>query len=224
MAKGEGEGETRETQLLALAASGLSDKEIALRLGIRLSTVDSYWRRIRQRFETSSRTEAVARALQASQESRLKEDREEKDRLLYEMARRTQAEQALLKCLEAMNAGDLTFLLEGSLDEHATGVVTELLAQLRYLTEGSARMSHEIGVLGVLGGQLETESLRGTWRELAESMNRMSANLTTQIRDITRSLDAVNSAAIPRPVTAQASGEFLALKETVNDLWKHPPA
>ena len=59
----EGGRPTREAQLLALAAEGLTDREICIELGIGLGTVDTYWRRIKKRYDVVSRTEAVARAL-----------------------------------------------------------------------------------------------------------------------------------------------------------------
>ena len=58
-----GEVHGREQQILELAAEGLTDKEIARELGISVDTVDTYWRRIRHRLGTSSRTAAVATAL-----------------------------------------------------------------------------------------------------------------------------------------------------------------
>ncbi len=54
---------SREAQVLALAAEGHGDKQIATELDISLGTLDTYWRRIRKRYNTSSRTEAVAKAL-----------------------------------------------------------------------------------------------------------------------------------------------------------------
>lgn len=51
----------REEQVLVLAASGLTDKEIALRLGISPDTVGTYWRRILAKYQAASRTEVVAK-------------------------------------------------------------------------------------------------------------------------------------------------------------------
>jgi DNA-binding NarL/FixJ family response regulator len=53
----------REAQVLSFAAEGMTDKQIAAELGISLATVDTYWRRIRTKFDSTSRTEAVAKAL-----------------------------------------------------------------------------------------------------------------------------------------------------------------
>lgn len=50
----------QEAKVLALATTGLSDKEVALKLGIRLDTVRTYWDRIRQKHSGASRSEIVA--------------------------------------------------------------------------------------------------------------------------------------------------------------------
>jgi len=51
----------REVQVLELAAEGLTDKQIALKLEISKATVSSYWRRILLKYQAASRTEVVAR-------------------------------------------------------------------------------------------------------------------------------------------------------------------
>jgi len=44
-----------------LAAKGLTDKEIAIKLGISPDTVGTYWRRILAKYQAASRTEVVAK-------------------------------------------------------------------------------------------------------------------------------------------------------------------
>ena len=51
----------REEQVLVLAAGGLTDKEIAVRLGISPDTVGTYWRRVLAKYNAASRTEVVAK-------------------------------------------------------------------------------------------------------------------------------------------------------------------
>ena len=58
---GSGEAPKREEQVLILAAGGLTDKEIAIRLGISPDTVGTYWRRILAKYQAASRTEVVAK-------------------------------------------------------------------------------------------------------------------------------------------------------------------
>lgn len=82
---------TREDQILALAAEGLTDRQMAAQLGISAETIASYWRRIFARFDAMSRTEVVARALQKEAQG-LSEERE---RLLFEIAERQRVERLL---------------------------------------------------------------------------------------------------------------------------------
>ena len=54
---------SRELEIINLAANGLCDKEIAVRLGVHLSTVRTYWERIRFKTASRSRTHAVCLVL-----------------------------------------------------------------------------------------------------------------------------------------------------------------
>lgn len=56
----------REREVLFLAGDGLTDKEIALRLGIGPKTVRTYWDRMRAKLDAASRTEVLAKALRAA--------------------------------------------------------------------------------------------------------------------------------------------------------------
>lgn len=53
----------REREVLLLAAQGLTDKEIAERLGITRGTVSTHWTRMRDRTGTINRAQVVARAM-----------------------------------------------------------------------------------------------------------------------------------------------------------------
>ena len=50
----------RERQILGNASKGLTDKEIAVRLGISITTVRTYWERLYQKTEAVNRASAVA--------------------------------------------------------------------------------------------------------------------------------------------------------------------
>jgi len=49
----------REEEVIKLAAQGCCDKEIANTLGVQISTVRTYWERIRAKTASKSRTHAV---------------------------------------------------------------------------------------------------------------------------------------------------------------------
>ena len=108
----------RQQEILRLAADGLTDKEIAKRLSIALETVRTHWKRLRDRFDTSSRTQIVAIGLQADAMMKSGLVSEGLELLLLETAERKRAEIEL----EAINEQ-----LRKSLDER-----NRLLAELRY--------------------------------------------------------------------------------------------
>ncbi|MEA2553004.1 MAG: hypothetical protein QOJ65_1180 [Fimbriimonadaceae bacterium] len=108
----------REAQVLSFAAEGMTDRQISQELGISLATVDTYWRRIRSKFNATSRTEAVAKALNLRSSSAITLAHLENDRLVSEMLEHLVFEKALQERLEsqlslAAERGDqLTILLE----------------------------------------------------------------------------------------------------------------
>jgi PAS domain S-box-containing protein len=71
----------REQQLITLAAEGLTDTAIALRLGISEPTVKSYWARVRGKLGPFNRTELVANSLKEEAERAIAELNGEIDRL-----------------------------------------------------------------------------------------------------------------------------------------------
>lgn len=61
----------RESEVIFYAAQGLTDKEIADRLDIDLSTIRTYWHRIQSKLDTVSRTHAVATLIEMRQQQQL---------------------------------------------------------------------------------------------------------------------------------------------------------
>lgn len=53
----------RERQIAQLAAEGLTDKEIALKLHVSVTTIRTYWMRMRRKLEANNRAHAIVRAL-----------------------------------------------------------------------------------------------------------------------------------------------------------------
>jgi HAMP domain-containing protein len=56
----------------------------------------------------------------------------------------------------------------------------------------------------------------GTWKDLTDSVNFMASNLTSQVRNIADVTTAVAKGDLSRKITAEAKGEILELKNTVN--------
>jgi DNA-binding CsgD family transcriptional regulator len=78
----------RETEIVSLAASGLTDKEIGVQLGISYGTVNTHWSRIRPKMNVSNRSEAVSRYVQAHAQRKFGELASENVRLTAELNKR----------------------------------------------------------------------------------------------------------------------------------------
>jgi DNA-binding CsgD family transcriptional regulator len=109
---------SREAEILSLAAEGKTDKQIAADLAISLATVDTYWRRIKKRLDTVSRTEAVAKALNLRWGDVVNVYQAENERLMLEMQHHSLIERELKdrienqRVIEERHAKDIQQLLE----------------------------------------------------------------------------------------------------------------
>ena len=80
------------------------------------------------------------------------------------------------------------------------------------------RVAREVGTDGKLGGQAEVPGVAGTWKDLTDSVNSMASNLTGQVRNIAEVATAVAKGDLSRKITAEARGEILELKNTINTM------
>lgn len=78
------------------------------------------------------------------------------------------------------------------------------------------RVSLEVGTEGKLGGQAVVKDVGGTWKDLTQNVNMMASKITDQVRDIAVVAKAVARGDLSRKVTANAQGEVLELKNTMN--------
>ncbi|MEG9512418.1 HAMP domain-containing protein [Saccharopolyspora indica] len=132
----------------------------------------------------------------------------------------------LNRVLDALTRGDLTQRMprresDGQLPGEMAGLsaaVNEMLDQLSLFAEEITRVAREIGTEGKLGGQAKVPGLLGTWRDLADSVNGMAADLTGQLRDISHVAKAVAAGDLSRKITVEVSGETRELKETINTM------
>src|SRR5471030_1999859 len=53
----------RENQVVLLAADGLTDKEIAKRLDLQLTTIRTHWERVREKLGTSNKAQSISKLL-----------------------------------------------------------------------------------------------------------------------------------------------------------------
>lgn len=89
----------REHKILSLASKGLIDKEIAVQLDISLTTVRTYWDRLRAKLSASNRTHALALALPILLEIEREDRRQAED--INRFIVRTIEEVAIFTCDKA---------------------------------------------------------------------------------------------------------------------------
>src|SRR5437773_733934 len=78
------------------------------------------------------------------------------------------------------------------------------------------RVAREVGTDGKLGGQAEVKGVAGTWKDLTDNVNLMANNLTGQVRNIADVTTARAEERRAGKITADARGEILELKNTIN--------
>src|SRR5204863_3658491 len=64
----------------------------------------------------------------------------------------------------------------------------------------------------------DVKGVSGTWKDLTDSVNYMAANLTSQVRNIAEVTTAVANGDLSKKITAEALGEILELKNTINTM------
>jgi HAMP domain-containing protein/CheY-like chemotaxis protein/signal transduction histidine kinase len=96
--------------------------------------------------------------------------------------------------------------------------INTMVDQLRSFAAEVTRVAREVGTEGKLGGQAEVKGVAGTWKDLTDSVNFMAGNLTGQVRNIAEVTTAVALGDLSKKITAQAQGEILELKNTINSM------
>jgi signal transduction histidine kinase/CheY-like chemotaxis protein/HAMP domain-containing protein len=79
-------------------------------------------------------------------------------------------------------------------------------------------VAREVGAEGRLGGQAHVPGAAGTWRDLTDNVNQLSATLTTQVRAIAEVATAVTKGDLTRSIRVDASGEVANLKDNINEM------
>src|SRR5207249_11784110 len=107
----------------------------------------------------------------------------------------------------------------------AKGEIAELADTINSMTDTLATfadqvstVAREVGVEGRLGGQASVPGAAGTWRDLTDNVNRLSATLTTQVRAIAEVATAVTEGDLTRSIGVEASGEVSVLKDNINEM------
>ncbi|PZR27878.1 MAG: hybrid sensor histidine kinase/response regulator [Citrobacter freundii] len=93
-----------------------------------------------------------------------------------------------------------------------------MVDQLRAFASEVTRVAREVGTDGKLGGQAFVPGVAGTWKDLTDSVNQMTGNLTDQVRNIAEVTKAVASGDLTKKVTIDVKGEIFDLKNTINTM------
>jgi CheY-like chemotaxis protein/signal transduction histidine kinase/HAMP domain-containing protein len=96
--------------------------------------------------------------------------------------------------------------------------INDMVDSLRIFAGEVTRVAREVGTEGRLGGQAEVPDVAGTWKDLTDNVNFMASNLTGQVRNIADVTTAVARGDLSRKITAEAKGEILELKDTINTM------
>src|SRR6186713_3142421 len=96
--------------------------------------------------------------------------------------------------------------------------INEMIDTLAIFAEQVTTVAREVGVEGKLGGQGNVPGAAGTWRDLTDNVNRLAANLTTQLRAIADVATAVTKGDLTRSIQVEAQGEVASVKELINEM------
>jgi HAMP domain-containing protein len=121
----------------------------------------------------------------------------------------------LLTVLTALKKGDFSVRLPSDWN----GTLGQIADAFNDVVERNEKMARELdGVEGKLGGQASVPGAAGTWKDLADHVNQLAANLTTQVRAIAEVATAVTKGDLTRSITVEALGEVAALKDNINEM------
>src|ERR1700682_5243859 len=131
----------------------------------------------------------------------------------------TEQVRGIARVVTAVANGDLS----KTITVDAQGEILELknttntmVGQLNAFASEVTRVAREVGTEGNLGGQAQVKGVGGTWKDLTDNVNLMASNLTNQVRNIAEVTTAVANGDLSKKITADAKGEILELKNTIN--------
>jgi signal transduction histidine kinase/HAMP domain-containing protein/CheY-like chemotaxis protein len=96
--------------------------------------------------------------------------------------------------------------------------INNMIDTLATFADQVTTVAREVGVEGKLGGQGNVPGAAGTWRDLTDNVNRLAANLTTQLRAIADVATAVTKGDLTRSIQVEARGEVAFVKDNINEM------
>src|SRR5919197_307272 len=95
--------------------------------------------------------------------------------------------------------------------------VNAMVTQLGTFASEVTRVAREVAD-GKLGGQAVVKGAAGTWKDLTDSVNTLAANLTVQLRDVSKVATAIAQGDLTQKITVDVHGELLQIKNVVNTM------
>src|SRR5207245_1395610 len=121
----------------------------------------------------------------------------------------------------AVAAGDLskkiTVDVKGEILE-LKDTINTMVDQLNSFASEVTRVAREVGTDGKLGGQADVEGVAGTWKDLTDSVNFMTGNVTGKARNMAEVATAIAAGDLSKKITVDVKGEILELKNTSNTM------
>jgi signal transduction histidine kinase/HAMP domain-containing protein/CheY-like chemotaxis protein len=96
--------------------------------------------------------------------------------------------------------------------------INGMIDTLAVFADQVTNVAREVGSEGKLGGQARVPGAAGLWKDLTDNVNRLAANLTTQVRAIAEVATAVTKGDLTRSIAVEASGEVASLKDNINEM------
>src|SRR5205823_2641885 len=94
--------------------------------------------------------------------------------------------------------------------------INTMVDQLRSFASEVTRVASEARREAELGGQADVKGVAGTWKDLTDSVNSMGANLTVQLRDVSKVATAIATGDLTQKITVDVRGEILQIKNVIN--------
>ncbi len=96
--------------------------------------------------------------------------------------------------------------------------INTMVDTLRSFAAEVTRVAKEVGTEGKLGGQADVKGVSGTWKDLTDNVNAMAANLTVQLRDVSKVATAIANGDLSQKITVEVKGEILQIKDVINKM------
>ena len=96
--------------------------------------------------------------------------------------------------------------------------INTMVDTLRSFAAEVTRVAKEVGTEGKLGGQANVKGVSGTWKDLTDNVNTLAANLTVQLRDVSKVATAIADGDLTQKITVDVKGEILQIKDVINKM------